>query len=211
MANQKLLTSEQYLTTNHDTVTAWTGLGAALMTLVRQRTVPAAVIPVATITVYLIGLIILHTTTSSLLSLQLFNETTKLTVPTQQYSKIDIDVNNNISDSMDFMLGVPAQALPLTDQLGQSTTLGLHKNTVYDVVQKNNGTGVAVVGAISFTTSCSSLPPKNLSINTMIVPNSDPNQPVHYTELTWQAGNNITCIFDVPYLGMQSSESKNSL
>ena len=62
------LSRKQYVTTTHDVALAWSGLGAAVMSLWRQHTLPASVWQVLTIAIYLGSIAILHITIPTLVS-----------------------------------------------------------------------------------------------------------------------------------------------
>ena len=62
------LARKQFVTTTHDVAFAWSGLGAAVMSLWRQHTLAASVWQVLTITVYLGSIAILHITIPTLVS-----------------------------------------------------------------------------------------------------------------------------------------------
>lgn len=65
------LQKDQMLTASHDNVTAWAGIGAAVIQLWHQRTAPAraSILDVLSAALYLSTIVGLHITTSSLFSL----------------------------------------------------------------------------------------------------------------------------------------------
>jgi hypothetical protein len=69
-----------------------------------------------------------------------------------------------------------------------SPTIGLQKNTLYDVISDNAGFGDAIVGALSFEVSCGTLQSMTASWSA-----SDSN----YIILDWKY-QNTSCTFSVP-------------
>jgi hypothetical protein len=109
------------------------------------------------------------------------------------------DTFSDLEVQASYLDGV-AQALPLTAQLSQTFTLGLRNNTIYDVISDNNGTGTAIVGAVSFSVSCGSLQTKDLSSVSTV---SDSTfQAGKWWNISWNAGENMTCLFNIPFLSM---------
>jgi hypothetical protein len=73
---RRSLQLDQMLTATHDNAAAWAGVGAAISHLWSQKTVPArAMIGVITAALYLMTILGLHITTSSLFSLVTVNST----------------------------------------------------------------------------------------------------------------------------------------
>jgi hypothetical protein len=72
LTTRGILVKRQMLTTTHDECTAWTGLGSALLVLWRQTHIAASVVGTLLIAIYLIGISVLHVSTPSLFSLEVF-------------------------------------------------------------------------------------------------------------------------------------------
>ncbi|KAI0938477.1 hypothetical protein AcV5_000154 [Taiwanofungus camphoratus] len=70
------------LTAIHDVMNAWSGLGAALITLWRQQRVAASVVATLEVTIYLACISILHITTLALFSMETFNNVGSVTTST---------------------------------------------------------------------------------------------------------------------------------
>lgn len=74
LALRKTLHRVQTLTEVHDKHTAWSGFGAAMMTVFSQRTLPTSVWGVFAIAGYLLSILVLHITVPATFSLATFNE-----------------------------------------------------------------------------------------------------------------------------------------
>lgn len=83
LAMKGILHKYQTLTATHDQFAAWTGLGSALSVLWSQTRIAASVIGTLSITIYLVGISVLHISTPSLFNLQVFNNPNGTTIPTQ--------------------------------------------------------------------------------------------------------------------------------
>ena len=69
-----ILLRRQTLTATHDESTAWIGLGSALLVLWKQTRIAASVVGTSLITIYLVGISVLHISTPSLFNLQVFDQ-----------------------------------------------------------------------------------------------------------------------------------------
>jgi hypothetical protein len=74
LATQGMLLKPQTLTATHDESVAWSGLGSALLVLLKQTRIPASVVGTLLIAIYLIGISVLHISTPSLFNLQVFEQ-----------------------------------------------------------------------------------------------------------------------------------------
>ena len=83
LATQGSLFKYQTLTATHDDSTAWTGLGSALLVLRQQKNIAASVVGTLLVTIYLIGISILHISTPSLFNLQVFEQPNKSNISTR--------------------------------------------------------------------------------------------------------------------------------
>ena len=152
--HQQLVRS-QTLTALHDSVNAWSGLGSAILTLFRQLSIPAAVVPTLTTTIYLGCITILHITTGALFSLETFNITNMVDVPTQgllDYSLLPTAMLSvpHTEDSISFLATV--------NQIhNTSSFVGLANGTVYDIIGETSATGTITVNATYFNISCGSV------------------------------------------------------
>jgi hypothetical protein len=88
---------DQVLTATHDNAAAWAGVGAAISHLWLQKTVPAhaSMIGVLTAALYLMAILGLHITTSSLFSLVTVYSTRSFGAPTHGLPSF------NSSDALD--------------------------------------------------------------------------------------------------------------
>jgi hypothetical protein len=82
IALRRQLSGFQTLTSTHDNDIAWSGLGSALLSLLKQFKLPASLWGVSFATLYLIGIALLHISTPALLSLETFDYYTTSNVST---------------------------------------------------------------------------------------------------------------------------------
>ncbi|KAK0502541.1 hypothetical protein EDD18DRAFT_1458709 [Armillaria luteobubalina] len=121
-------------------MSAWTGLGAALMALWRQTTIVATVIGVFLVSAYFVCVGVLSITAPALFSLQPFNMSCHSVISTT-LGPPNISINNLES------------SYPSSFWL-DSTPIGLENGTLYDVLSNNNGEGDVYVNALTFNVSC---------------------------------------------------------
>lgn len=81
---------DQTLTATHDITAAWAGLGSAMVHTWRQKAVPASVIGVLSAFLYLGNILVLHITIPALLSLQSFNSSQPVPVPTRSFPALNL-------------------------------------------------------------------------------------------------------------------------
>jgi hypothetical protein len=91
---------DQTLTATHDNAAAWAGIGATVLHIWHQTAVRASAFGVLFVFVYLSSILILHITTSSLFSLETFNATRSISVPTQSLPGFNLS-HYNLSNSRD--------------------------------------------------------------------------------------------------------------
>ena len=84
LAMQGIFLKYQTLTATHDESTAWIGLGSALLVLWKQTRIAASVIGALWVTIYLIGISVLHISTPSLFNIQVFEQPNASTILTQK-------------------------------------------------------------------------------------------------------------------------------
>ncbi|KAJ7827736.1 hypothetical protein B0H13DRAFT_2438961 [Mycena leptocephala] len=154
LSMRRSLQMDQVLTATHDNAAAWAGVGAAISHLWLQKTVPAhaSMIEVLTAALYLMAILGLHITTSSLFSLVTVYSTRSFGAPTHGLPSF------NSSDALDFdefgadSTGSSAYLLPSV--LGNATNPGLHEGTLYDVLSIDPVPGNATVHASGFNVTC---------------------------------------------------------
>jgi hypothetical protein len=78
-----ILLRRQTLTATHDESTAWVGLGSALLVLWKQTHIAASVVGTSLITIYLVGISVLHISTPSLFNLQVFDQPNSTMISTR--------------------------------------------------------------------------------------------------------------------------------
>ncbi|KAJ6566614.1 hypothetical protein B0H19DRAFT_1257813 [Mycena capillaripes] len=94
------LHTNQFLATTHDTAAAWSGVESAMFSVWRQRAVPASTFAVVSVLVYLGSILVLHVTASSLISLETFNATSPMSVPTEGLPAFNLS-HYNLLDAQD--------------------------------------------------------------------------------------------------------------
>ncbi|EKM52147.1 uncharacterized protein PHACADRAFT_151151 [Phanerochaete carnosa HHB-10118-sp] len=135
----------QTLTSLHDKSNAWLGLGAACGSLWDQFKLRAAMVGVVYITVYLLGVWLLHITIPTALNVVPFNAT----APTV-FSTVLANTTNNADYASAYDI------LPVYDQVPM---LGLQDNMVYDIIPSvPSANGTATVNASVYNVDCAALP-----------------------------------------------------
>ncbi|KAJ6488764.1 hypothetical protein C8R45DRAFT_1142866 [Mycena sanguinolenta] len=152
--------SGQTLTTIHDDMTSWSGLGSALGTLYKQLPVPSSVVGTLTILGYLACVSVLHITTPAIISVQIFNNTVPVPISTQWLPSFNVLNPAAISATRDYMTVFPAQFLPWLGNLNGVQTIGLFNGSLYEVLDTSGGlgNGTAPVSAMAFNITCSYFP-----------------------------------------------------
>jgi hypothetical protein len=175
LALRDILLQRQALTATHDQSTAWTGLGSALLVVWRQFRIPASVFGTLLISIYLIGISILHISTPSLFHLQIFDQPNATTISTKiGMPVINFDAKyNSLRCPSDlqlttFLTSDPlygssywsdiGSLLPYLGRADSNNTIGVQNATLYDILDDNNGTGTVAVGAKSFSVTCGLIP-----------------------------------------------------
>ena len=168
LAIQGVLIKHQTLTAAHDESTAWTGLGSALLVLWKQTHVAASVVGTISITIYLVGISVLHVSTPSLFSLQIFELPNGTTISTRVRMPSLTDLYNSsseaASDTTVFWNGID-YALPYLSHADPSNLIGVQNSTLYDILGNNNGTGNVSVSAKAFNVTCGSIPNISVSVS----------------------------------------------
>ncbi|KAJ6452069.1 hypothetical protein C8R45DRAFT_1083520 [Mycena sanguinolenta] len=156
-------TPSQSLTVVHDNISSWRGFGSALSVLYNQVALPASVLQSLVVVLYLGGISILHITIPATFSVETFNATIFLEVPTVGLPEYNASLN--INASYGFTIEFPSQFLPWFGNLQESQTIGLFNGTLYEVLQGSNlGPGIANVSAAGINISCGYAPPEGINV-----------------------------------------------
>ncbi|KAJ7861048.1 hypothetical protein B0H13DRAFT_2355281 [Mycena leptocephala] len=158
LATQHNLETNRTLTAIHDTSVAWTGIGSAALSLWSQKTVPASVIGVLTVFLYLGNITALNISTPALLSLQAFNLSRETIVSTDGLPNSNF---NHIDEmSMSVMQGYASITLGSLQYIDSPyvKTTGLEAGTLYDVPEGGVGSGNVTVKATGFNVTCGAAP-----------------------------------------------------
>ncbi|KAJ6522729.1 hypothetical protein B0H19DRAFT_1085988 [Mycena capillaripes] len=129
-------TMNRSLTALHYNAAAWTGIGSAFLHTWYQKAVPASVLGVLTISLYLADIAVLHITTPALFSVQAFNSSHAIMVSTNQSIpgwKWDI---GNFTDDTSWV-NITTYALAASAFLpfiGSTDPVGLSKDALSDVL-----------------------------------------------------------------------------
>ncbi|KAF8841656.1 hypothetical protein BDN67DRAFT_966913 [Paxillus ammoniavirescens] len=169
LALRSNLLRQQTLTALHDQAVAWGGLGASILSLWRQKSVPAAPKGTLCVFLYLASISALHVSSSSLIDVDTYNTNTTINVRTifglpNMATVKTVDDNESWDNA-----GAVASAL---GQLPAAINYGFVNNTVYDIVMDNTGVGNTTVNATTFTVKCYSArqvynPSSDLSVVTI--------------------------------------------
>ncbi|KAJ7333939.1 hypothetical protein DFH08DRAFT_1019744 [Mycena albidolilacea] len=152
---------KQTVTATHDNISAWTGLGAALLGMLNQRSIPASVIETFSVFLYLLNISVVHISTPSLLSLQTFNYSFPTNVTTQgvpQYTESAVATNSTDIDRY-----IPSLLGTMPDKMDNSNKLGLLDGTLYDVLDDSYTAPDTTVAAVGFNITCQYLPHPNVT------------------------------------------------
>ncbi|KAG7442047.1 uncharacterized protein BT62DRAFT_1010833 [Guyanagaster necrorhizus] len=134
----------------YDNMSAWTGLGAALMVLWRETTIAATVFRVLFITAYFVCVGVLHVTASAV-----FSNTSRYSVISTTLGPPNISINNLywvFNPSIFWLDSTPViPYLPHSDRISK---IGLENGTLYDVLSSDTGKGDVPVNALTFNVTC---------------------------------------------------------
>ncbi|KAI0929983.1 hypothetical protein AcV5_006808 [Taiwanofungus camphoratus] len=155
LALKRVLLKRQTLTAAHDVSSAWTGLGAALVSLWRQTSISASLFGTSLVAMYLAGTAVLHITTLSLFVIEAFNNTNAVIIPST-IGRHNITLNSSVSDTSYafFFWESTSELLPYVGHASPQATLGLYNSTLFDVLENNNSLGNVSVGASAANISC---------------------------------------------------------
>ncbi|KAJ7108131.1 hypothetical protein C8R44DRAFT_803673 [Mycena epipterygia] len=154
------LRMDENLTATHDSAAAWSGMGSAVFQLWHQKTIPASIIGVASVFLYLGNILVLHITTPALFSLEIFNSSGAISIgthslPSYDWSQYNLTDDRDLKHAMDNLTDYVYDALfAFPSIVGSTTNLGLSDGTLYDVLDSNEGVGNTTVDATGFDITC---------------------------------------------------------
>ncbi|KAJ6472517.1 hypothetical protein C8R45DRAFT_1013222 [Mycena sanguinolenta] len=139
------------LTSIHDRVNSWAGLGSSMATLCQQLTLPASVSATLAIFGYFSVISTLHVTTPALISVEAFNSTASSQVAIEalpQWPDSDHEATMSyLQNNAEFLVYIGA--------LDLSRTVGLFNGTLYDSLTDVYGnSGLVNVSATGFEVKC---------------------------------------------------------
>ncbi|KAF8449306.1 hypothetical protein L210DRAFT_3640901 [Boletus edulis BED1] len=150
----RIVGNRRKLTTIHDVSGAWTGIGAAMYVLWRQRQVAPSILEIIAVVTYLTSMLILHVGSSSIMQWQVFNSTlvdilvSDLAFPgsTVNISQLQWEVIFPVLQSISLDTGV--------------STYGLSNNIIYDMPQVPTHVAFleASVNATTISVQCGLVP-----------------------------------------------------
>ena len=148
LAIAKLIAQRHYLTTVHDTANAWTGLGAALSTLLQSKTTPSSFWAITGVVVYLACTSVMHIASTAVMQFTAFNSTSTISVPTLiPWPNTSIVSNGSWTNAI--------QTIPPISLVDDLQTNGLFNNTIYDILTTSHPSFTNVtVNATSLQASC---------------------------------------------------------
>ncbi|KAH7920674.1 hypothetical protein BV22DRAFT_785661 [Leucogyrophana mollusca] len=164
LALRRNLLRYQTLTATHDQSNAWTGFGAALMSLWSQTRLSAATFGVSSVALYLLSISVLHVSSSSLINVETFNATYPTTVAT--VLGMPSDMESIFTSDYDWYDATAVASM--VGQLTELTTVGVTNATLYDTLSNTAGIGLASVTSTTLLATCRSLP--NITVS-----GSEPN------------------------------------
>ncbi|KAJ7692693.1 hypothetical protein B0H17DRAFT_1132929 [Mycena rosella] len=138
------------ITTTHDKLSCWAGIGSSLSTLYQQISLPVSVWEAFSITAYLLALSALHVTTPALLSVETFNFSSSIVAPIQGGPQWNDSRYNTTLTYVQYV----AEFLPWLRNLDDSQTQGLFNGSLYDVSTEIYPGGTANVSAVGFNITC---------------------------------------------------------
>ncbi|KIJ58816.1 hypothetical protein HYDPIDRAFT_33779 [Hydnomerulius pinastri MD-312] len=153
-----IISQKQKLTTLHDISGAWSGIGAAINTMWQQTNVAVSTWAVASVTLYLASISVLHITSSTIMQFQEFNSTTSRAV---QSTLTWPDPTVNLS-SLDWKGSIVASVVPLMYQISGLSIDGLHQSTLFDIPSADTSSIYATVNTTTVQAHCGLL--SNLSV-----------------------------------------------
>ncbi|KAF7312888.1 hypothetical protein MKEN_00973200 [Mycena kentingensis (nom. inval.)] len=153
-ALQTLLHARQPLVAAHDQTISWSGLGAASLSLYRQFAVPSSISGALCIFFYLVSLAGLHLTIPTVITVQTFNQTVAVNIPTTGVPTWTAEsIANN--GSIQFIQDVSA-FFDWRNTLDASNVIGLANHTLYEALAEPVLTAQSPVdvSVVAFSVSC---------------------------------------------------------
>ncbi|PBK88743.1 hypothetical protein ARMGADRAFT_355987 [Armillaria gallica] len=145
--------TRQTLTATSDNMAAWSGLGAALASLWRQKALVASLVPSLLVVGNFVCIAVLNITTPAIFSLQPFNQTRNTVVTTYHARKAEYLGKYASSNPASFWID-SAPVVPYLAHSDRASKIGLENGTLYDVVSNNGGKGTVSLNATTFNVSC---------------------------------------------------------
>ncbi|KAJ6488838.1 hypothetical protein C8R45DRAFT_929540 [Mycena sanguinolenta] len=154
-ATSHLIAKHQSLTSIHDQILSWTGLGSSVATLHQQLAMPASVSAVLAIFGYLVNISVLHVTSPALIAVETFNSTVSSPVVIEGLPQWpDSDHEATISYVQN-----DAEFMGYLSTLDISQTIGLFNSTLYNTLADvYPGSSLINVSATGFEVTCGYLP-----------------------------------------------------
>ncbi|KAK0436002.1 hypothetical protein EV421DRAFT_1147129 [Armillaria borealis] len=153
LATRRNIHARQTLTATHDNMSAWSGLGAALISVWRQTAIAASVAGSVLVAGYFICVTILHITAPAIFSIQPFN-TTQYAVISTTMGPPNISINNHGSSNPSSFWLDSTPVIPYLSHSDRISKIGLENGTLYDVLPTNTGEGGVFVNALTFNVTC---------------------------------------------------------
>ncbi|KAJ7759986.1 hypothetical protein B0H16DRAFT_1720211 [Mycena metata] len=163
LAIRRTLQRKQTLTASHDTISAWSGMGAAAQQLWNQQRIFAAPFALFGVFSYLAGILVLHISTPALFSVEIFTAEYQQQLTTTGFPIFNVTTFNE-SDLMTkgrivvdaFWTGQTSlYYLPFATDV---TTRGWAAGSLYDLPDPGSAVGNATVPAHGFNVTCGSIP-----------------------------------------------------
>ena len=152
LATSKLIAQRHHLTTIHDTANAWTGVGAAVYSLLQQRNSASSLWAIIGVAMYLGCVSVMHIASTTIMEFTAYNSTSTSSVQT-----LVTWPNSSVLSYTTWMDSMPP--ITLIDDLH---TNGLLNNTIYDILTTTQSSFInATVNATSLQVTCGLL--SNLS------------------------------------------------
>ncbi|KAF9228110.1 hypothetical protein BS17DRAFT_321024 [Gyrodon lividus] len=151
LALRSNLLRRQTLTALHDKSVAWGGLGASILSLWRQGSVPTAVYGTFCVVLYLLSISILHVSSSSLIDVETYDTNVSSLVKTSLGLPNMTVVGEAYDEQSWDNAGAVASSI---GQLPATFNYGVVNNIVYDTLTDTTGVGNATVNAPIFTVKC---------------------------------------------------------
>ncbi|KAJ6476983.1 hypothetical protein C8R45DRAFT_1216775 [Mycena sanguinolenta] len=146
-----------WLTTTHDQLSCWNGIGSSLSTLYSQVSLPVSLSATTAITTYFLALSTLQVTTPALLSIEPFNLSTTFLAPSLGVPQWNDTRYNTTLTYVQYV----AEFLPWIQNLDEAQTPGLFNGSLYDTATQLYSGGMANVSAVGFNITCGYIPWSN--------------------------------------------------